>query len=90
MSQKYVPHCYLAYLTEKQKYLTKIIKCDEQLIVKDIGSIDIFKEKILKGELFENDISLYERSQNRSEVYVWECKPMKKNAFGEYICEENQ
>ena len=25
MSQRYVPHCCLVYLTEKQKYLTKII-----------------------------------------------------------------
>ena len=88
MSQRYVPHCCLVYVTEKQKYLTKIIKCDEELIVKDIGSIDIFKEKIVKGELFEKDISLYERSQNGSEVYVWECKPMKKDIFGKYICEE--
>ena len=88
MSQRYVPHCCLVYLTEKQKYLTKIIKCDEELIEKNIGSIDIFKEKIVKGEFLENDIFLYERSQNGSEVYVWECKPMKKNVFGEYICEE--
>jgi len=61
MSQRYVPHCCLVYLTEKQKYLTKIIKCDEELILKDIGSIDIFKEKIVKGELFEKDISLYKK-----------------------------
>ena len=88
MSQRYVPHCCLVYLTEKQKYLTKIIKCDEELILKDIGSIDIFKEKIVKGELLESDIFFYERSQNGSEVYVWECKPMKKDVFGEYICEE--
>ena len=88
MSQRYVPHCCLVYLTEKQKYLTKIIKCDEELIIKDIGSIDIFKEKIVKGELLENGISLYEKSQNGSEVYVWECEPMKKDEFGEYICEE--
>ena len=88
MSQRYVPHCCLVYLTEKQKYLTKIIKCDEELILKDIGSIDFFKEKIVKGEFLENDIFLYERSQNGSEVYVWECKPMKKDVFGEYICEE--
>ena len=88
MSQRYVPHCCLVYLTEKQKYLTKIIKCDEELILKDIGSTDIFKEKIVKGEFLENDIFLYERSQNGSEVYVWECKPMKKVVFGEYICEE--
>ena len=88
MSQRYVPHCCLVYLTEKQKYLTKIIKCDEELILKDIGSIDIFKEKIAKGEFLENDIFLYERSQNGSEVYVWECEPMKKDKFGEYICEE--
>ena len=88
MSQRYVPHCCLVYLTEKQKYLTKIIKCDEELIIKGIGSIDIFKEKIVKGELFENGISLYERSQNGSEVYAWECNPTKKDKFGEYICEE--
>ena len=50
MSQRYVPHCCFVYLTEKQTYLTKIIKCDEELILKDIGSIDIFKEKITKGE----------------------------------------
>ena len=88
MSQRYVPHCCLVYLTEKQKYLTKIIKCDEELIVKNIGSIDIFKEKIIKGELFENDISLYERSQNGSDVYVWECNPTKKDKFSEYSCKE--
>jgi len=86
MSQRYVPHCCLVYLTEKQKYLTKIIKCDEELILKDIGSIDIFKEKIVKDEFLENDIFLYERSQNGNEVYVWECKPMKKDVFAEYIC----
>jgi hypothetical protein len=88
MSQRYAPHCCLVYLTEKQKYLTKIIKCDEELILKDIGSTDIFKEKIVKGEFLENDIFLYERSQNGSEVYVWECNPMKKDVFAEYICVE--
>ena len=88
MSQRYVPHCCLVYLTEKQKYLTKIIKCDEELILKDIGSVDIFKEKIAKGEFLENDIYIYERSHNGSEVYVWECKPTKKNKFDKYICEE--
>ena len=88
MSQRYVPHCCLVYLTEKQKYLTRIIKCDEELILKDIGSIDIFKEKIVKGEFLENDIFLYERSQNGDDVYIWECKPMKKDVFGEQICEE--
>ena len=45
MSQRYVPHCCLVYLTEKQKYLTKIIKCDEELIEKELGSIDIFYMK---------------------------------------------
>ena len=88
MSQRYVPHCCLVYLTEKQKYLTKIIKCDEELIVKNIGSIDIFKEKIVKGEFLENDIFLYERSQNGDEVYVWECELTKKDECGEYFCEE--
>ena len=88
MSQRYVPHCCLVYLTEKQKYLTKIIKCDEELILKDIGSIDLFKKKIVKGEFMRNDILLYERSQNLSEVYVWEYEPMKKDIFGEYIFKE--
>ena len=87
MSQRYVPHCCLVYLTKK-KYLTKIIKCDEELILKDIGSIDLFKENIAKGKFLENDILLYERSQNGSEVYVWECEPIKKDKFVEYICEE--
>ena len=88
MSQRYIPHCCLVYLTEKQKYLTKIIKCDEELILKDLRSIDVFKEKIAKGEFLENDIFLYERSQNGSEVYVWECEPMKKDKFTNYIYEE--
>ena len=88
MSQMYVPHCCLVYLTEKQKYLTKIIKCDEELIVKDIGSIDIFKEKIVKGELLEKGISLYERSQNGSEVYIWEYNLTKKDEFGGCFFEE--
>ena len=88
MSQRYVPHCCLVYLTEKQKYLTKIIKCDEELILKDIGSIDLFKGKISNGEFLENDIFHYERSQNGSEVYIWECEPIKKDEFGEYIYEK--
>ena len=88
MSQRYVPHCCLVYLTEKQKYLTKIIKCDEELILKDIGSIDIFKEKIENGEFLENDIFLYERSQNGNEIYVWECNPTKNDKFCECFCEE--
>ena len=85
MSQRYVPHCCLVYVTKKQKYLTKIIKCNEELIVKDIGSIDIFKEKIVKGEFSEMDIYLYERSHNGGEVYAWECEPIKKVKFSEYI-----
>ena len=88
MSQRYVPHCCLVYLTEKQKYLTKIIKCDEELILKDIGSIELFKEKISNGEFLENDIFYYERSQNGGEVYVWECEPMKKDKLTNYIYEE--
>ena len=56
LSQRYVPYCCLVYLTEKQKYLTKIIKCDEDLILKDTRSFVLFKKKIVKGEFFENDI----------------------------------
>ena len=33
---------------------------------------------------------LYERSQNGSEVYVWEYEPIKKDIFGKYICEEKK
>ena len=88
MSQRYIPYCCLVYITKKKYYLTKIIKCDEELIEKDLGSIDIFKEKIAKGEFLENDIILYERSQNGSEIYAWECEPIKKDKFSEYISEE--
>ena len=88
MSQMYIPHCCLVYITEKHSYLTKIIKCDEELILRDIGSIDIFKEKIANGEFLENEIFLYGKSQNGTEVYVWECEPMKKGKFGKYICEK--
>ena len=85
MSKKYIPHCCLVYLTEKNNYLTKIIKCDEELIVKDIGSIKNFKEKIEKGELFEKDVSLFELSQNGGDIYIWECEPLKNEKFDKYI-----
>ena len=48
MSQRYVPHCCLVYLTKKQKYLTKIIKCDEELILKNFKSIELFRKKLKK------------------------------------------
>lgn len=89
MSQRYVPHCCFVYISERNNYFTKIIKCDEELIVKNIGSIDIFKEKVTKGEFLENDIYMYERSQNGSDVYVWECEPTKKNIFVQYAYREN-
>ena len=88
MSQMYIPHCCLVYITEKHSYLTKIIKCDEELIIRDLGCINVFKEKIEKGELFEKDISLYERSQNGDEIYTWECKPVKKEKFDKPVCRE--
>ena len=88
MSQRYIPYCCLVYMTKKKNYLSKIIKCDEEFILKEIRSIDLFKEKIEKGKLSEKDILLYERSQNGDDVYIWECKPMKKDVFGEYISEE--
>ena len=47
-------------------------------------SIYIFKEKIAKGIFLENDISLYERSQSGNEIYVWVCKPLKKDKFAGY------
>ena len=70
MSKRYIPYCCLVYMTEKKNYLSKIIKCDEELILKNIRSIDLFKKKIEKGKLSEKDISLYERSQNGDEIYV--------------------
>ena len=88
MSKRYIPHCCLVHVNERNNYLTKIIKCDEELIVKDLGSINAFKEKFENRELFEKDISLYERSQNGSEIYIWECEPIKKENFGEYIYED--
>ena len=81
LNASYIPHCCFVYFTEKKNYLTKIIKCDEELILKHIKSIKVFKKKFEKGELLEKDISLYERSQNGDEVYIWECRPIKKNKF---------
>ena len=77
-------------LYKKNNYLTKINKCDEELIVKNIGSINVFKEKIEKGELFEKNISLYERSQNGYEVYVWECETTEQDKFGKCVCQKNK
>ena len=48
---------------------------------KNIGSIDIFKEKIVKGEFLENDIFLYERVKMEVKFMFWECKPIKKDVF---------
>ena len=79
MSQNYIPHCCLVFVTKKSKYLTKIIKCDERLILKNIKSIELFKKKIEKGQLSEKEIFLYERSQNGEEVYIWESTPTKKD-----------
>ena len=89
MSQKHIPHCCLVFLTEKKNYLTKIIKCDEELILKNFKSIESFKKEIEKGQLSEKDIFLYERSQNRDEVYNWECIPIKKNKITDYGYEKN-
>ena len=54
MSQKYIPHCCLVFVTKKSKYLTKIIKCDERLILKNIKSIELFKKKIEKQGMVTN------------------------------------
>ena len=51
------------------------------MILKYLGNIDVFKKKIEKGEFFEKDILLYERSQNGDEVYVWGCKAKKNDIF---------
>ena len=84
MSQKYIPHCCLVFLTEKKNYLTKIIKCDEESILKNMKSIELFKKRIEKGQLSEKDIFLYERSQNGDEIYNWECELLTKK-IGKYI-----
>ena len=76
MSQKYIPHCWLVFVTEKN-HITKIIKCEGELILKSFKSIELFEQKIEKGQLTEKDIFLYERSQNGNEVYIWECIPKK-------------
>ena len=89
MSQKYIPHCCLVFLTERKNYLTKIIKCDEELILKNMKSIELFKKRIEKGQLSEKDIFLYERSQNGDDVYIWECIPIKKNKIINYDLEKN-
>ena len=88
MSQKYVPYCCFVYITEKNNYLTKIIKCDEELIINNIGSINVFRRNFEKGGLFEKDVFLYERSRNGDEIYIWECEPIKKEKFGKYICKD--
>ena len=49
----------------------------------------MFKEKFEKGELLEKDISLYERSQNGDEVYIWECRPKKENKFSACVYGKN-
>ena len=89
MSQKYIPHCCLVFVTEGNKYLTKIIKCDEELILKNIKSIELFKKKIEKGQLSEKDILLYERSQNGEDIFIWECTPTKKNKITNYYSVKN-
>ena len=89
ISQRYIPHCCLVFITEKKNYLTKIIKCDEELILKNFKSIELFKKKIEKGQLSEKNISLYERSQNGDEVYIWECKPNQKKKITNYVSKNN-
>ncbi len=89
MSQSHIPYCCFIYITEKKSYLSKIIKCDEELILKNMGSLELFENKFEKGELLEKDIFLYERSQNGDEVYIWECKPKTKLKFVKYNFELN-
>ena len=48
-----------------KNYLTKIIKCDEESIVNDLGSIDLFKKKIEKGELFETNMTIFKYYDNK-------------------------
>ena len=71
MSQRYVPHCCLVYLTEKENYLSKIIKCDEELILTKFKNINLFRHKIQIGQLSEKDIS-----------YMKEVKMETKFTFG--------
>jgi glutamate synthase domain-containing protein 1 len=89
MNQKYVPYCCLVFVTQKKKYLTKIIKCDEEIILKNNKSIELFKTKVEKGQLSEKEIFLYERSQIGDEVYIWECIPIKKDKITNHDPEKN-
>ena len=89
LSQRYVPHCCLVYVTAKKNYLTKIIKCDEELILKNIKNMNLFKKKFEKGQLSEKDIFSYEISQNGDEVYIWECIPIKKEKIKNYDSKKN-
>ncbi len=88
LSKNYIPHCCLVYITEYKNYITKIIKCDEDLIIKKMESVEAFGKKIKKGKLLEKDISLYKKSQNGDEVYIWECKPKKINKIVDYSLEK--
>ena len=89
MNQRYVPHCCLVFITEK-KYLSKNIKYDEELILKNIKIIELFRKKIEQGQLLEKDIFLYERSQNLDEVDTWRCIAIKKDKIINYNFEKIQ
>ena len=60
-SQRYIPHCCLVYITKKKNYLTKIIKCDEQSIIIDVGSINIFIENPIDYFWYWRRKSLYRK-----------------------------
>ena len=78
MSKSYAPYCCFVYLTENYSYLTNISKCDEELILKEFISVEIFKKDFEKGKLLETSISSF-RIEN--EFYHWECKPSQNDRY---------
>jgi len=84
-SKRYIPHCCFVYLDKNGKYKTKIIKCDEDQIIKDYGNIQIFKRKIDEGLLFESDIKSYQISQKKHEYYICEFKPIKNERYDKFV-----
>ena len=48
MNQGYIPYCCLVHITEKKEYLTKIIKCDGELIVKHMEALIFLKKELQK------------------------------------------
>ena len=84
ISQRYIPHCCLVFITEKN-YLTKIIKCDEELILKILKVLRCLKENWEVN--YQKSIFLYEKSQMEMKFIFGSVNP-KKEKFIKYVCGE--